>query len=983
MKHVRLPAGVLAFALCIGTGLAQPSPLGAQPLRWEQAETEHFLFIFEPRDRASVNELLTFCEPIYQKITGFFHSYPKKVPVIVRGRLDEANGFSTFLPMHIELYPTAPTDHFMGARTESWLKILLTHELTHYVHATMDRGFFYVLSRVFGADAAGAHFAFLPGWMIEGPSTNTETIFTDGGRGRSPLFEMTYKAPVEEGKLFSLEQAAYESAFPPLGRIYVGGYNLVNFLLSTYGEDTFQRIMDQYLGFPFFGPWSAIQKVTGKNASEVFADLKAHLEQKYRPDLGIPSGTLITPARPGSWIHPVVTEHGLYVYSAPLDHYAAIVKYSPENGKEVVIRTVNNDGLSFSATRDGMTLYFSSLTQTWLDPVDAQIVSDLYRLDVKTGALAQITRGAHLWQPCVSPDGTQLVAVQDFGPYSRLVSVDTATGALRALISWAEGNVYTPAFSPDGRRLAFTLNLRGFQDVYVADYRALVQTSADVPDNRSPIRDVNREAATPVLGPDPFGEYFPSFLDDDNVLFSSDRGGSLSLYRANLATGEVIKVLDDPVAVISAVVDGDSLIYSSYSSNGRCLRKVALSSLQSAQIPQDQLAKAEYPQAYTWTGASATSRGYTDWPAPLLWLPYPTVMKTGPGSPGVEIGLGVAAYGASLLGTTTWLANAGWSFASQQPFAGVSITTALGPFVASAQSQLAYQYTDTYSQTVDSNVSLSLPVVNDLRFDTGRTLSVSLGLRHLAELDSTAPFSIADATGPLAGSWQNSLFVTSGISWQWQRSGGPLDIDFPLAFSVSLQNGTRLPVLYSPVPESTFTLQAGVNIPSPIPHQVIILGVKSSDVAGGPFSQYSDSFAVPRGFPGPDVRSVPGQALTSIDYAIPIGLFDQPLVFSLAATGARIAVHAEGVARWSGGFQGFSVEPFLYTGGDLTFQMAFNAIPFAVQIGAAARISTSSPGSFDPASDIGIYLAIGSAGLAGGANAGLTPKASGNSVVPR
>ena len=198
----------------------------------------------------------------------------------------------------------------------------------------MDRGFFFALSRVFGADAAGAHFAFLPGWMIEGPSTNTETIFTDGGRGRNPLFEMYYKAPVEEGKLFSLEQAAYDSAFPPSGRIYVGGYMLVDFLLTTYGEDTFRRIMEQYLGFPFFGPWAAIQKVTGKSASEVFADLKKHLEEKYGPSLSVPSGTLITPSRPGSWIHPVVTERGLYVYSSPQDHFPPSSGTIPQTGRK-------------------------------------------------------------------------------------------------------------------------------------------------------------------------------------------------------------------------------------------------------------------------------------------------------------------------------------------------------------------------------------------------------------------------------------------------------------------------------------------------------------------------------------------------------------------------------------------------------------------------------------------------------------------------
>ena len=411
----------------------------------------------------------------------------------------------------------------------------------------------------------------------------------------------------------------------------------------------------------------------------------------------------------------MVTKRGMYVFSAPLDHYPAIVRYDPRNGTEKIIRTVNNDGLSFTATSDGETIYFTSLTQTWLDPADPLIVSDLFRLDVKTGAVTQLTSGAHLWQPCISPDGSRLVAVQGSGPYSRLVSVDPATGAVRVLFSWAEANVSTPVFSPDGRRLAFTLNVRGYQNIYVADYEKLLPGSMALTDSNSPVESVNRDAAAAVLGPDPFGEYFPSFLDDYNVLFSSDREGSLSLYRASLSSAQVVKVLDDPVAVISAVVDGDSLVYSSYSSNGRCLRTVPLSSLGAEQIPADQGAQQELPEAFTWAGASVPSHGYTDWPAPLLWLPFPTVTRTSPGSPGVELGLGAAAYGASLLGTTTWLADAGWSFASQQPFGGVTITSALGPFVAAVGSQLAYQYTDQYSQTLDSSVSLSLPVINDLR----------------------------------------------------------------------------------------------------------------------------------------------------------------------------------------------------------------------------------------------------------------------------
>jgi len=54
--------------------------------------------------------------------------------------------------------------------------------------------------------------------------------------------------------------------------------------------------------------------------------------------------------------------------------------------------------------------------------------------------------------------------------------------------------------------------------------------------------------------------------------------------------------------------------------------------------------------------------------------------------------------------------------------------------------------------------------------------------------------------------------------------------------------------------------------------------------------------------------------------------------------------------------------------------MAFNAIPFAVLVGVAGKIDTSAPGSFDPGTGLGIYLAIGSAGLGDGLRPGLSPK---------
>jgi hypothetical protein len=950
-----------ALVVCVLLAATSIVSAGAESVRWVQAETEHFLFVFEPRDRASVDELLTYCEPVYERITGFFHSYPKKVPVIVRGRVDAANGFTSFLPARIELYLTAPTDHFLGARTESWLKILLTHELTHFVHASMDRGFFFTLSRVFGGDLSAAGFFFLPGWMIEGPSTNMETRFTEGGRGRNPLFEMQYEAPVEEGKLFSLEQGAYGSAFPPADRIYVAGYVLVDYILTTYGVDSFRRIMEEYLGFPFLGPWGAIRKITGKSASQVFDDLKEYLAKKYTPSLARTPGVLVTPKEPGNWTHPQLTDRGLYVSHSSPYRFAGIVRLDPATGREQDLQPVVDDGFSFTATRDGRMIYFTSMTQTWADPGTPELVSDLYSLDVDTRVQKRITRGAHLWQPAVSPDGKTLVAVQGMGPYSRLVSVDTGTGSLRVLYSRTEGNVYTPAFSPDGRKVAFTFNLRGYQDVLVADYGQMAQGSTALED-RLPVGNTNAEDARAILGPDPFGEYFPSFMDDETVLFSSDRGGAMALYRADLGTGKVARIHNDPVAAISAIPDGNALLYSSYSADGWCLKRTPVADLAVVRLGPDQIQSSEYPAANEWTGESAPQKPYVDWPSPLVWLPVPSVTRTSPDSPGIEIGLGAAVLGTSLLGRTQWAADAAWFFASQQPQAALSIAWVTGPFTVSAQSQLAYQYSDTYTESIESSLTLGLPVLHEIDFDTQKAITLFLGVDHRAQLESTAPFTFAQSAGPLAGDWQNALFVTSGVSLQWRRDGGRIDFDPPLALTTLLQNSTRLPVLDYPAPESAFLLGVTLNIPSFVPHNVFRLGLKATDVFGGPFTDYKDSFAAPRGFPGPTTRKVSGQALASIDYRAPIALLDQPLLFSFAATGASIGVHAEGIALWDNSQVALSLDPSVYTGGDFTLHMVFNAVPFVLVIGAAVRIDTSNPGSFDAGRDLGVYLSIGQAG---------------------
>ena len=152
------------------------------------------MFIYEQRDGQAVSQLVSFAEEVYQEVADFLGSHPSRVWVVVAGRVDLANGYTTSVPPHITLYLAPPSEPLIGLDASQYLRLLLAHELTHFINFEYDQGLFEFLSTIFGPAARDVNAAFLPTWFLEGIATNSETLFTDGGRGRNPFFEMEYRA---------------------------------------------------------------------------------------------------------------------------------------------------------------------------------------------------------------------------------------------------------------------------------------------------------------------------------------------------------------------------------------------------------------------------------------------------------------------------------------------------------------------------------------------------------------------------------------------------------------------------------------------------------------------------------------------------------------------------------------------------------------------------------------------------------------------
>ncbi len=955
-RTLRAVSHTMALAVLLGTiaGTAF-TQTPSDSLGWRLHSTEHFTFIYRSAHRTAVDELSSFADDVYAEVTGFFGSDPGHVPVVVYGETDLANGYySPAPPQHIGLYVAQPSLPWIGARTESWLRLLLVHELTHYVQANYDRGLFSLLGTAFGRSLSGFFIAFAPIWTTEGLAVNTETIYTAGGRGRDPFFEMHYVAPVLDDRIFNLRQAGYDSHLAPRGRYYVAGYFIWEFLLDEYGAEVLQEVFDDFARFPLFGIWGAIHRATGDRMRHIYPRIVAELERRYADRTSADSAPRITPRTRSDYHLPAATAQGLYLYRTRPDALPAVVRFDRDTGTEhPVLETRLTDHASWSTTADGRTIAFATIAVDNAHPDEPMISSDIYLHDVPAGRTRQLSTGGGYHQPAIAPDGSFLVAIQRTGSYHRLVrfhlpapktALQGTGNTVRVLMEPDEARLYTPAISPDGSRVALVMNQRGDQQIVLLDAR-----------NGSVSLLAQLEEGTP---------YYPTFATDDLLLYGNDRGGRLALYGHNLATNEITLLVDDRIGAFAGrIVDGE-LIFASYTSDGYALRAERLERIRASQregepfptVPGRPVASRVAPQA-------VEGERYVPWPRPVFWLP--TAGVAGPGLEASGLGGGAMVYGADYLGRNTWQASAVYFPALSQIDYAIAWQTRYGPFTFQAASDAQYRVYDVtpddpdeeraHIRTARQGVALTYQLRSDYRLGINRRSSIGLSANHILTLVSRTPFAVAGSVAAEADPRRSRIALATTFSADATPLSSRRAYHAPWARSFTATAATPLDAPGF-APQALLVLAgAGLNVGlGRSDHVVSVIPQASFASTVGYVSPYGL-----RGFetrtdhtPTEDLR---GRYRLAIDYHTPHLLVDIPLLPSVGITAFGLTLFAESTGGYDAAPLRAGFDPAVALGTELTAVVNFWAdIP--VRLGVAVRLRPDDLHSFSLLDDSTVYL---------------------------
>ena len=542
---------LMSLLLVLKAG-AQYYDTGQDPasLKWLQIRTPHFRVIY-PEDFSDGAELYArLLEQSYDRLSALYPEVKTRIPVIIHSHSMQSNGYVSWAPRRMELYPLPGQDNLPTLPAEH----LAIHETTHVLQlASLNRkGAGKILSYILGEQAVGLSALQIPTWAFEGEAVYAETITGLSGRGRSNIFMQGARAlTIKPQGIYSYDKmlaGSYRNFTPDH---YVFGYLMMNHLRTLDGE-AWRKAMDKVsTGYPFNPVNKSLKQETGLTKKSLYDSTFAALEKRWKENE--PAGHIDYPvlnvSKPRDYVShfsPSATGEGKIVslrtsMSAP----SRFVLTDTEKGTEQVLTTIGYIYPYIFSFADS-TIVWSELHPDirWQN----RDYSVIKKMDLATGKVTQLTHRTRYVAPDLSPDGRTIVAVYTNEDLRcSMVFLDAYTGEVLMNVVPPDNLILQrPAWSSDGSEVTVvTLNKQGEG---IRSYRPTGKRwKVYVSENVTDITEAK--------------------LVNDTLFYLAQGDGSDNIYRL---TGDTLltRVTGSRLGISGFSISGDKILFSNYSSDG-------------------------------------------------------------------------------------------------------------------------------------------------------------------------------------------------------------------------------------------------------------------------------------------------------------------------------------------------------------------------------------------------------------------------------
>ena len=592
-----LAGAVLAFSptQANATFLLWEDGVNHWEIDWKYTETEHFIIYWYPEVEYSARQLLMIAEDIYEHDSRL-HNYElqDKINVVMLDTEDYANGFAA----HNFNWITVWTSHLYDVTRGriDWLADVFSHELGHIITlkaaSTFRENMYGILigasrsSRKYNFDMGGGLLygtETLPTWMVEGVAQYTSMTY--GADPYDTHREMLVRGAVIDDNLLTMDEMdiIYDKNSLQAEMVYNQGFSMNTWIGETWGLDapgrmwhetglgvypTYNRMLRRELGLDreqLYNQWKAY--ITAKYNKQIREAMEASNGQEVRgrflalfetdpqvPELemsetdrwliGI-TNQFVKYSPDGKYLS-LVSSHGTQRRGAYL--YLKNMQPDPDVINDHKIKMVTRVTAGYNWNPNGNEIVY---TRHKADMWTGHYYSDLFVYNVETEATKRISWKLRALEPSWSPDGKKIAFILN-GDGQRKLAVmryPKLSGHYLLIDYDDDTQVGHPCWSPDGSKLAFLMYRKKQQDIWVinSDGSGLRPVTYDNHDNRD-----------------------PSWLDNDNVLFASDRTGIFNIYGVNINSHKMTQITNVKTGAFFPwpSADGESITYSYFTSFG-------------------------------------------------------------------------------------------------------------------------------------------------------------------------------------------------------------------------------------------------------------------------------------------------------------------------------------------------------------------------------------------------------------------------------